>query len=172
MAPTWPSIIPDGATMSAPASAWAKATFWYSSRVASLSTPPVGVRTPQCPWSVYSSTQRSAMATTLSPWSSRRFFNATWTTPSGFQASDPVGSFRAGNPKRTIPGTPRPASSFTSARSESWVCCIIPGRDEMGCGSSMSSRTNKGAIKSSTPTRVSATSRRSDGVCRRRRRRR
>ena len=25
MAPTWPSIIPDGATMSAPASAWASA---------------------------------------------------------------------------------------------------------------------------------------------------
>ena len=26
MAPTWPSIIPDGATMCAPASAWASAT--------------------------------------------------------------------------------------------------------------------------------------------------
>ena len=38
MAPTWPSIIPLGATTSAPASAWATAASAYRSRVASLST--------------------------------------------------------------------------------------------------------------------------------------
>ena len=47
IAPTWPSIIPLGATTCAPASACATAALAYSSMVASLSTSPSGPTTPQ-----------------------------------------------------------------------------------------------------------------------------
>ena len=78
----------------------------------------------------------------------------------------------AGTPKRMTAGMPRSASSATSLRSDSRVCCTTPGRLAIGCGSSMPSRTNSGATRSSTPSRVSATSRRRAGVRRSRRSRR
>ncbi len=65
--------------------------------------------------------------------------------------------------------TPSSASSATSRRSEVRVCCTTPGSDAIGTGASMPSRTNSGATRSSTPSRVSATRRRSAGVRRRRR---
>jgi hypothetical protein len=49
IAPTWPSIMPLGATTCAPARAWATAIAAYRSSVASLSTSPSGVRMPQWP---------------------------------------------------------------------------------------------------------------------------
>jgi len=64
MAMTRPSIMSDGATMSAPASAWERASFARSSRVPSLSTSP-SLMMPQWPWSVYSHMQTSVM--TASP---------------------------------------------------------------------------------------------------------
>ena len=53
MAATRPSIMSEGATMSAPASTWERAVLASTSRVLSLSTlwPQ---RMPQWPWSVYS----------------------------------------------------------------------------------------------------------------------
>ncbi len=83
--------------------------------------------------------------------------------PSGFHASEPSWSFRDGTPNRITAGTPSAASSVTSLRRLSRVCCTTPGKDSMGCGSSMPSRTNSGATRSSTESRVSATSRRMAG---------
>ena len=57
-------------------------------------------------------------------------------------------SLRAGTPKRTTAGTPERASRSASLTSDSVVCCTTPGREAMGCGSSMPSRTNRGAIRS------------------------
>ena len=53
-APTRPSIMSDGATMSAPARAWLTASAARSPSVSSLSTPPRSSSTPQWPWLVYS----------------------------------------------------------------------------------------------------------------------
>ena len=64
MAWTMPSIMPEGAIMSAPARAWLTACWASSGRVASLSTssrPPESVSGPQWPWSVYSQKQRSVI---------------------------------------------------------------------------------------------------------------
>ena len=92
--------------------------------------------------------------------------------PSGFQASEPSESLVAGMPNTMTAGMPRPASSATSLRRLSRVCCTTPGSDSMATGSSIPCRTNSGAIRSSTDRRVSATSRRRAGVRRRRRMRR
>ena len=54
----------------------------------------------------------------------------------------------AGTPNRITARTPRSASSATSLRRLSRVCCTTPGSDAIGCGSSMPSRTNSGAIRS------------------------
>ena len=60
MAATRPSIMSEGATMSAPASTWERAVLASTSRVLSLSTlwPQ---RMPQWPWSVYSHMHTSVM---------------------------------------------------------------------------------------------------------------
>ena len=60
IAATWPSIIADGATMSAPACACESAVRARSGSVASLSTSP-SLTTPQWPWLVYSQRQTSVM---------------------------------------------------------------------------------------------------------------
>ena len=102
---------------------------------ASLSTSPSGPRTPQWPWSVYSSRQRSAMRTSSSPTASRTARSATCTTPSGSQAPLPCASLRAGTPKRISPGTPSETRRLASTTSESSVCCTSPGMDAIGTGS-------------------------------------
>ena len=75
----------------------------------------------------------------------------------------------AGTPKRTRAGTPRATSFLASTRSEPTVCWDWPGREPMGTGAEIPSRTKKGAIRSSTPRVVSATIRRRAGVLRSRR---
>ena len=64
IAPTRPSIMSEGATMSAPAFACETALFARISSVASLSTS-VPFRIPQWPWSVYS--QKQTSVTTMRP---------------------------------------------------------------------------------------------------------
>ena len=135
MAPTWPSIIPLGAHDVGPGLGLGqRPPGRSSSRVASLSTSPSASSTPQWPWSVYSSRHRSAMRTIWSPRSSRRSRSATCTMPSGSQAPEPVASLVAGTPNRMTAGTPRPASSATSLRSDSRVCCTWPGQRGDGLG--------------------------------------
>jgi len=57
---TRPSIMSDGATMSAPALAWDRAVRAIRSREASLSMHSPSTQ-PQCPWSVYWQRQTSVM---------------------------------------------------------------------------------------------------------------
>ena len=119
--------------------------------------------TPQWPWSVYSSTQRSAMSTSSSPTSSRRSRRA------------PPARCRRG-PRRPNPRRPWwPARRRGSRRARrgrparrppcgaTRVCWTTPGSDAIGWGSSMPSRTNSGATRSSTDSRVSATRRAAPG---------
>src|SRR6266568_2795408 len=129
-AATRPSIMSEGATMSAPARACATASLASSARVRSLSTtssPPgaptrAGFRTPQCPWSVYSHMQTSVMTTR--PGTS--FFSARTARgmmPSSSHAPEPCASFFSGTPKRMTLRTPdsKPAcASATSSSTESW----------------------------------------------------
>ena len=82
MAPTRPSIMSLGATMSAPASAWLDRVRASSSRVWSLSTRSPSSSTPQWPWSVYSQRQTSVM-TSISGTASLIAATADWTTPPG-----------------------------------------------------------------------------------------
>ena len=72
--------------------------------MASLSTSPSSSSTPQWPWSVYSSTQRSAISTRSSPTSSRRSRSATCTMPSGSQAPEPSASLVAGHAEQDHAG--------------------------------------------------------------------
>lgn len=55
-----PSIMSEGATMSAPARAWERAVLASNSRVLSLSTSRP-FKMPQCPWEVYSHMHTSVM---------------------------------------------------------------------------------------------------------------
>ena len=64
MAPTRPSIMSEGATMSTPAAASETEVRASSSMAASFSTSPRALSGPQWPWSVYS--QRQTSATTAS----------------------------------------------------------------------------------------------------------
>ena len=106
IAPTWPSIMPLGATMCAPARACAMAVDAYRSSVESLSTLPPGVTMPQCPWSVYSHRQRSAMTTRSSPTSALMSAMASCEMPSGSSAALPRASLSAGTPNTMMPPTP------------------------------------------------------------------
>src|SRR6266568_8982612 len=129
-AATRPSIMSEGATMSAPARACATASLASSARVMSLSTTSslpgaptrAGFRTPQCPWSVYSHMQTSVMTTR--PGTS--FFSARTARgmmPSSSHAPEPCASFFSGTPKRMTLRTPasKPAcASATSSSTESW----------------------------------------------------
>jgi len=112
IARTCPSIMAEGATTSAPARAWETAVRASRGRAASLSTsaPPSGAHRsgPQCPWSVYSHRQVSAM--TSSPGAADLMAAMPrCTTPSSAHAPDPRASFRAGIPKTSTAGTPFPA---------------------------------------------------------------
>ena len=113
IAPTWPSIIPLGATTCAPAAAWATAMDAYRSSVASLSTSPEPVSSPQWPWSVYSSRHRSAMSTVASPTSAARSRERQLRgsrpgrrPPSPGRPSPP--GCRTGSARRPRPRPPRP----------------------------------------------------------------
>ncbi len=107
-APIWPSIIADGATMSAPAFAWETAVSARTSRVASLSTSPFS-SIPQWPWLVYSQRQTSVM-TRMSGTFSLIPRIARWMIPSFAIAPEAISSFFSGIPKRRTAGIP---SAFT-----------------------------------------------------------
>ena len=79
-AATWPSIMADGATMSAPAAACETAMRASSGSVASLSTVPSSSSTPQWPWSVYSHRQTSVTTASSGSWLLRAA-TASWITP-------------------------------------------------------------------------------------------
>jgi hypothetical protein len=83
MAATRPSIMSEGATISAPASAWEDAVRARSSRLISFRTRPVFFSTtPQCPWLMYS--QRHTSVTTSSSGIASFIARvASWTMPSG-----------------------------------------------------------------------------------------
>ena len=81
IAATCPSIIADGATMSAPALAWQTAIWPSSSRVASLSTCWPS-STPQWPWVVNSQRQTSVM-TVMSGTVCLMTPTASWMMPPG-----------------------------------------------------------------------------------------
>ena len=89
--------------------------------------------------------------------------------PSGFQASEPCGSLRAGIPNNMNATTPLAAISFASLRRDSSVCWDCPGIDAMDTGSAMPSFTNRGAIRWRGVRSVSRISARSAGVRRIRR---
>ena len=82
MAPTRPSIMSDGPTMSAPASAWLTACFTSTSEVVSLSTYPCSSMMPSCPCVVNGSSATSVMMP-RSGWVDFRARAARWASPSG-----------------------------------------------------------------------------------------
>ena len=92
MAATRPSIMSDGATMSAPASACVIAILASSSSVMSLLTSPFWI-TPQCPWSMYSH-RHTSVITTRSGVSSLMALTAICTVPSGSYALVPEEALR------------------------------------------------------------------------------
>ena len=114
IAPTRPSIMSLGATMSAPARAWATAVLESNSSVWSLSTDPSGASTPQWPWLVYSQRHRSAI-TIVCGTASLIARVASCTMPSSSQAPDPSSSLAAGIPNSRTAGTPSSAASLASA---------------------------------------------------------
>ena len=171
MAATWPSIIPLGLTTWAPDSAWATASLTYCALVASLSTRPESSTIPQCPCSVNSSRQVSAISTVASPRSAARSRSATFRIPSGSSPHDPVASLSAslGTPKIISPPTPACTASAAARRSDSLVCWTTPGIEEIGRGSAIPSATNIGSTRWRGSSEVWATKRRSAGVDRNRR---
>ncbi len=89
---TMPSIIPDGAIISAPARAWLTACCDRSGSVASLSTsirPPDSASGPQWPWSVYSQKHRSVI-TSRSGAAFLAMPMACWTIPSSWKRGGPA----------------------------------------------------------------------------------
>ncbi len=144
--PTRPSIMSEGAMMSAPARAWDTAVRASSSSVASLSTttPPVLSRsTPQCPWLVYSHRHRSQM-TSRSGWASLIARVASWTIPSSSQAPEPSSSLAAGSPNRSTAGMPSAAASPASSTAWAIERWSIPGISAIGSRRSMPWATNIG----------------------------
>ena len=153
MARTWPSIIPDGATTSAPGVGLGERDLGVAleggvvvdlaARGEQAAVAVVGVLVEAQVGHEDDASRRRRRAGPRS---------ATCTMPSGSEAPEPVASLRSGTPKRMTAPMPRSASSATSLRSDSRVCCTTPGSELIGCGSSMPSRTNSGATRSSTPT--------------------
>ena len=121
IAPTRPSIMSDGATMSAPASAWLTAARASSAIVRSLSTSSPA-RMPQWPWFVYSQAQTSVI-TRRSGACHLIARTASCTTPCGSQAPLAWASFVSGIPNRSTAGMPSDCNSSSSRGSwstESW----------------------------------------------------
>src|SRR6266853_222445 len=164
MAPTRPSIMSLGATMSAPASTCETAVRASSSRLWSLCTSP-STSTPQCPCDVYSQRQTSVMSTSSGK-RGRSTRSARCTIPSSSQAPVACSSFSSGSPKRITAWTPSRTRSSTSRTTSSTVYRAIPG--------SSLCRSDSGATKSgitnwSRLSRVSRTRARSVGFRRKRR---
>src|SRR6476661_8194392 len=157
-----------GATMSAPASAYATAARARSGSVASLATAYRSSRTPQWPCEVYSQRQTSAMTVTAE---SRRLISeiARGTGPAGSQAPLPCSSLSSGMPNSSTDGTPSSPRSPTSASSRSTVRCAWPGMLAIGRSVSTPSRTNSGCTSWAARSVVSPNASRSAAVRRSRR---
>src|SRR5688572_4417422 len=170
IAATLPSIMSDGATKSAPATACDSATWTRCETVTSLTISSPS-RMPQCPCEVYSQRQTSVMTIRSGTW---RFISRTahWTGASGSAASEPTASLRSGRPNSSTPGTPSAfaaAASLTASSTDSWK---TPGIDGTSRRTPLPSQTNSGSTKQSGVRCVSRTSRRIASVRRSRRGRR
>src|SRR5439155_1287797 len=131
IAPTRPSIMSDGATMSAPARACASASFTSGSRLASFATSPFSTM-PQCPWSVYS--QRQTSVTTSSSGSALLIASTARTTiPSAAYAPEPIASLRSGMRKMITAGTPRSNAALHSSTARSSESCATHRIAATGC---------------------------------------
>lgn len=86
-----PSIISLGATQSAPALAYARATSEIRSTDGKMLMVPSSLRTPQWPWEVYSQRQTSHAIYSVG-YSSRSFLIARITGPFSSSAGEPLGS--------------------------------------------------------------------------------
>ena len=107
----------EGATKSAPASAWETAAAASTSTVASFSTSPSST-IPQWPWLVYS--QRQVSANTTRPGAAALISRmARWAGPSAAWAAEPRSSLTAGIPKISTPGMPRASASLATSPTRS-----------------------------------------------------
>ena len=126
MAATRKSIMSEGATMSAPASAWLTAVLDNNSSVGSLSTSPLST-IPQCPWSVYSQRHTSVITRRESPNSRLIFRTAFCTIPASEYAPEPTASLVSGMPKRSMDLTPSFMSLSISRSRLSMLTRSMPG---------------------------------------------
>ena len=133
--------MPDGAMMSAPASAWLMAVRPYSSKVESLSTTSSWT-TPQWPWSVYSHRHRSAMIRTSDR--ERISLIARWVIPSSAHAPLPRASLVLGIPKSSTAGMPRSLAAFASSPISDSGKALTPGMEGISLGLLRFSLTNIG----------------------------
>ena len=102
---------------------------------ASLSTRPSASRTPQWPWSVNSSRQRSVCTTRASPTSATSARVATLRMPSGSVAPEPTASRSARDAEEHDPADAgRGGLSRGALRRSRAVCCTTPGIEEIGDG--------------------------------------
>ena len=169
MVTTCPSIIADGATTSAPASAATTACWARLLTVKSFATSP-SCMTPQWPWSVYSQKQLSVITTRSGAASlAMRVIRAM--RPPAAKLSLPVLSLLWLMPNSMTARTPSCArASICRARPRSGIR-DTPGISGIGTSSSTPSSTNNGRIRSAAVTWVSRTRARNASVRRRRRRR-
>ena len=113
IAATRPSIMSDGAIISAPALAWLTATRASRSSVGSLSTS-CPLSRPQWPWSVYSHRQTSPITTR----SGSAFLISAIARCTGLfmsQALEPLASLYSGRPNSRTAGMPSAAASFAAS---------------------------------------------------------
>jgi len=124
---TRPSIMSDGATMSAPARAWASAWWARFSTVGSLATSPSRI-TPQWPWDVYSQKQTSVITARSGAWAFTAAI-ARGMMPSAAHPAEPVSSFFSGMPNRITAGMPRSRTVRHSSASTSTDIWNTPGME-------------------------------------------
>src|SRR4051812_8170784 len=165
--PIRPSIMSEGATTSAPASACEIAVLASSSTVMSLSTWPSRTN-PQWPWEVYSQ-RHTSVITVRSGCASFSARTAICTTPSSSNAPEPVSSFVPGIPNRITASIPTAASSEASATSSLIEKRSIPGIDSTGSRTFSLETTNSGWTRWRGDNSVSRTRSRSAFVRRSRR---
>jgi len=167
MAPTRPSIMSEGATKSAPATACDSAILTRLFTVGSLRIVSPSSR-PQWPCEVYSHRQTSVK--TSAPGTSRLMARmADWTGASESHADDPLSSFDAGRPNRMTLRTPSALAAAVSFTASSTERLKTPGIDATSRRTPRPSQTNSGSTSASADRRVSRTRLRIASVRRRRR---
>ena len=127
---TRPSIISEGAMISAPACASVTLIFARRGRVSSFKICSPSTK-PQCPCEVYS--QRQTSATT----SREGYFFLIWrmalcVMPSGAYACEPTASFSLGIPKISTPAMPLAATSASISSMRSTEYWNTPGIEGIG----------------------------------------